>query len=496
VNHPLSAALQYLASGKSVFPVIITPDGKKRPLVKWKRFQTRLPTSEEACCWWMKWPEAAIGMVTGSISGCCVLDVDPRNGGDLRGQSLPAGPCSQTMHGGNHHFFKSPPTPLQTRSNILPGIDFKGEGGFVVLSPTPGYRWIQELSGELPELLSWIIKAQRHPKRVRQTRMQVPCTDVVRFLPNLNAEGWKRRLHWPMIIWYLLRVLDQERGGDSLVPYDQAIGYLLDRGFKMKKVEELLNLGVGIFWDFQWKRDGVCAVIHLRGIGRVAARLEVDIRSPYDKEMNRLPVWQMVPVCDFTADKALAYFRSIACYDPEERKISRAAIADRSGISPKTQVRDADKLGLLKKRGRRRLQGIPTYTPNLDRHGPRTLQECSILKGVASRGPVGLLGWVSRRIEGKSFKTPVGGSATPEPVQASPPAIHPWRWFRSDGQYDQSSDRAAEGILASLTIDDNAEVPMTPAEVAREHLRRSVSLWRRPARVVMAELIGMRIVSP
>jgi len=30
----------------------------------------------------------------GSISGCCVLDIDPQNGGDLQRKSLPAGPCS------------------------------------------------------------------------------------------------------------------------------------------------------------------------------------------------------------------------------------------------------------------------------------------------------------------------------------------------------------------------------------------------------------------
>ena len=490
----LQSALQYLASGKSVFPVVITSDGKKRPLVKWKKFQTRLPTPEEVCSWWTRWPQAAIGMVTGSISGCCALDIDPRNGGNLKGKPLPAGPRSQTMHGGKHHFFRFPPTHLRTKCSILPGVDFKGEGGFVVLPPTPSYTWIQQ-TGEWPELPSWVIKSHRHPKqekRVIQVRQQLPYTDVVRCLPSLNAEGWGRRLHWPLIVWYLLRVLDQQRGGNSWIPYDQVLKYLLSQGFYLAEVEKILRSGDGIFWDLQ--RRNIIPVLHLHGIERVCSTLRVDIRSAYDREMRRLPEWQTVPLQDFTEDKRLACFRSVACYEPANskgRKISRPAIADRSSVSPSTQVRDADKLGLLKKRGRRRVQGVPTYTPNLEEHGPRTLQEDSILKGMASRGPVGLLGWVSRRMEreGKSFNKPVGSSVTPEPVQASSPAIHPWRWFDSDRQYNQASDKTTKGSLAPLIVDSNAEVPMTPTEVASLLLRRNVSLWRRPTRV-MEDLRG------
>ncbi len=67
--------LQYLASGKSVFPVIITADGKKRPLVKWKRFQTKLPTQDEVKSWWQRWPDACIGLICGFVSGVSVIDV-------------------------------------------------------------------------------------------------------------------------------------------------------------------------------------------------------------------------------------------------------------------------------------------------------------------------------------------------------------------------------------------------------------------------------------
>jgi len=192
----LQHALQYLASGKSVFPVIITADGKKRPLVKWKRFQTKLPTQDEVKSWWQRWPDACIGLICGFISGVSVIDVDPRNGGSLEGKSLPAGPCSRTLHSGSHHFFK-PPIPLRTRCNILPGVDFKGEGGYVVLPPSPGYTWIQEPAGELPELPGNFEFDEKEPDTIRRMRRG-----------NEPFKGKWDKEHWRYYRWSYYRNIE------------------------------------------------------------------------------------------------------------------------------------------------------------------------------------------------------------------------------------------------------------------------------------------------
>jgi hypothetical protein len=63
------------------------------------------------------------------------------------------------------------------------------------------------------------------------------------------------------------------------------------------------------------------------------------------------------------------------------------------------------------------------------------------------------------------------------------------------GQYNQASDKAAKGSPAPLTVDSNAEVAMSPAEVARKLLRRNVSLWRRPTRA-MVLFIALPMVKP
>jgi hypothetical protein len=466
---------------------------EKKPFLKhWKQFQTRLPTVDEVTSWWTIWPDAGVAIVTGTISGYYVIDIDPRNNPDLGKREVPVGPKAQTLHGGYHHFCKSS-SPLRTKRGILPGVDFKGDGGYVVVAPTPGYTWIEEaINAQLPDLPEWVIKAHRHPrrgKRVGHTKTHLSYTGIVRCLDTLNAEGWRRRLHKQMRVWYILHELDQQLGPSGWLSYLEVLPYLFNLGFSsFKQVEDLLRSGEGIFWDFHDKHHNCTLIIRLQGVGKVCELLGVKIRSDYDKEHNVQPHWQILPLEDFLGNKWLSFFRSIACYEPKKlqqvkdklrgRKIDRASIGDFSFVSKSTQVRDDRELGL---------DYNPTYTPNLETHGPKTLQEASYHIGVATHSAVGQLGWLTRRNENrhKTFTKPVGGSN--EPVQSSP--TRSWRWFASKEQFDYASDRAAKGKLP-LNISIDAEVPMTPEEVARFGLRPSVSLWHRPRRAIVEDLRG------
>jgi hypothetical protein len=69
----LTAALQYEKLGFSVIPL---KTGEKVPMIDWKEFQTRRATDAEIAAWWVKWPKSNIGIVTGTISGICVVDLD------------------------------------------------------------------------------------------------------------------------------------------------------------------------------------------------------------------------------------------------------------------------------------------------------------------------------------------------------------------------------------------------------------------------------------
>lgn len=151
----LVAALFYISRNWPVFPVY-EPDGRggcscgnpkcpnpaKHPRTSHGVLDA---TTNEARirAWWTQWPEANIGFATGQQSGAIVLDVDPRHGGDESMSQVEAmgdTPIktmeSLTGGGGRHLFFGHPGTPVKNRIGILPGLDVRGDGGYVLVPPS------------------------------------------------------------------------------------------------------------------------------------------------------------------------------------------------------------------------------------------------------------------------------------------------------------------------------------------------------------------------
>lgn len=133
-------ALVYLSCHWSVIPVL---PGKKRPMVRWAEYQTRLPTQQEVETWYARQPNANLGIVTGSLSGILVIDVDAGHGGDeslkelvrLHGP-LPPTVTAITGGGGRHLYFRHPGGEIHNRVGLYPGIDLRGDGGYVVAPPS------------------------------------------------------------------------------------------------------------------------------------------------------------------------------------------------------------------------------------------------------------------------------------------------------------------------------------------------------------------------
>lgn len=140
--------------GFSIIPV----KKNKRPFIPWTEFQERKATLEEIQGWWEKWPSANIGIVTGGISGVVVVDVDKREGFQAIQQYIPDSlvmPTCRTPGGGQHMYFQAPEKPLGNNSRLIPGCDFRGEGGYIIAPPSTNgkgkaYEWLNSLS--LPEV--------------------------------------------------------------------------------------------------------------------------------------------------------------------------------------------------------------------------------------------------------------------------------------------------------------------------------------------------------
>lgn len=75
MNALLEAALQYEQLGWFVLP-LREKVKEKKPRVKWRHRRDRRPDAAEIRAWWIKWPNANVGLATGAYSGVEVLDFD------------------------------------------------------------------------------------------------------------------------------------------------------------------------------------------------------------------------------------------------------------------------------------------------------------------------------------------------------------------------------------------------------------------------------------
>lgn len=140
------------------FPVTITPAGEKIPLIKgWQTLASDDPAQLAA---WQQEFGARIsvwGVPTGKASGLFVLDVDgPAGFETLRLRGYPQTLSQRTLKGGLHLIFSYPNDGKHygNRVKFLPGLDTRGEGGFIAwygtattepIAPPPDWL-LQELA--------------------------------------------------------------------------------------------------------------------------------------------------------------------------------------------------------------------------------------------------------------------------------------------------------------------------------------------------------------
>jgi hypothetical protein len=155
-------ALKYREAGFSVIP--IKPDYDpveekflKKPYTNWKAYQRTLPTVEEITSWWTKWPDAMIGIVTGDVSNVFAIDCDTEESYQKIQSMIPDSfltPTVSTPRGGKHLWVKcSNGNQLTTVSAVMPDVDTRGNGGYVIAPPSKNekggkYEWLAGLSFE------------------------------------------------------------------------------------------------------------------------------------------------------------------------------------------------------------------------------------------------------------------------------------------------------------------------------------------------------------
>ena len=163
----LQYALYYARLGWSVVPShksFRLPDGRqsctcrsgidcvskgKHPAGSWKKYQTERASEDEIRSWFTgQYSDYGVGIITGAVSGIFVVDVDEgpgKTGGDTINDlqfingDLPHTITAKTGGGGRHIILKHPGDGklIGTAKNVFgPGVDVRGDGGFIVAAPS------------------------------------------------------------------------------------------------------------------------------------------------------------------------------------------------------------------------------------------------------------------------------------------------------------------------------------------------------------------------
>lgn len=199
---PIEFALEYIRRGWHVFPLHNPlPDHScscRRPcenVAKHPRtingVKDAVADESEVVKFWNKWPNANIGIATGAISGFVVLDVDPRHGGDEsllvwehQHGSLPSTVSSFTGGGGRHYFYRYPGTEMRNRTGFRPGLDFRGDGGYIV---APGSK---HQSGKL---YAWSV--DDHPDDKSMALIPESLFAILQSTDKFSAQSdWKKQV--------------------------------------------------------------------------------------------------------------------------------------------------------------------------------------------------------------------------------------------------------------------------------------------------------------
>jgi hypothetical protein len=196
----LAAALFYVARGWPVFPV-----NGKTPLTD-HGFRDASTDPDRIRVWWKAHPEAGIGVATGAPSGLLVVDVDAQKGGARVWKELtqkhgkvPRTAATLTGGGGSHLLFRYPGDVPSSAGKLGEHVDVRGDGGYVVLPPSPhpsgrAYRWLYTPEKTpIAEPPAWLIELARGRRNGAAPKLDDVIPEGKRRTAMLSVAGKLKR---------------------------------------------------------------------------------------------------------------------------------------------------------------------------------------------------------------------------------------------------------------------------------------------------------------
>jgi hypothetical protein len=176
----LAAALDYAAKRLPVFPCV--PNGKLPAIAR--GFHSATTNPETIKRYWRA-SDRNIGIPTGSVSGFWLLDIDGGAGEaglrdlEVKHGRLPATREVITGGGGRHVWFEYTGPVSSTAGRIAPGIDTRGDGGYVIVPPSMhesgrAYSWSVDSIDELAVAPDWLVRlARTKPQSISERALSI-----------------------------------------------------------------------------------------------------------------------------------------------------------------------------------------------------------------------------------------------------------------------------------------------------------------------------------
>jgi len=130
---------------------------------------------EQIKAWWTRCPQANVAIMTGIPSKLIVLDIDGEEGKEsVKDFKTPETPVATTGKGA-HFYFKHPGGEVRNFARKLPGVDLRGDGGYVVAPPSNHitgrvYEWATSpgiVPAAPPEWLMELLQGPKHEQTIK-----------------------------------------------------------------------------------------------------------------------------------------------------------------------------------------------------------------------------------------------------------------------------------------------------------------------------------------
>lgn len=184
--------------------------------------------------WEKQYPDTNVAIATGDALGFFALDIDLKSGGPENLAKLEAeyGPLTETVEeftggGGRHLLYRSDGRPVKNRTHkgaIRPGVEVKGDGGYIVVAPSihasgRRYEWVEGRAPweiEIAEAPEWLIDLMfQEPAKVQKSIQDQTTSDE-----GLIAEGG-RNVAVTRLAGQLRRIgMDEDKMRETLAAFN------------------------------------------------------------------------------------------------------------------------------------------------------------------------------------------------------------------------------------------------------------------------------------